>query len=108
MPVMRVAIFKKEFQLKPFKNLSSKNLPLMLLLARVLAYAGCFAFVAGLIFLFASMAVLSSLAIVATSATVLLSFAITVLVVSTLLAAIVAFEDNYRIRTEHLVRNSET
>lgn len=93
--------------MKPYRNISSKHLPLMLLLARTLAYVGGFAFVVGIILL-ASSAFLRTGVMGVTSGAALLPFAFSVLVVSTLLAAIVAFEESYRIRTEHLTRSNET
>lgn len=92
--------------MKPYRNISSKNLPLMLFVARMLAYIGSLLFIVGIV-LFVSITFLRTGMFGATTGIAVLPFAFTALVVSTLLAAVVAFEDNYRIRTEHLVSNKE-
>jgi len=90
---------------KPYRNLKSENLPLMLLLARVFAYLGVILFVVSIV-LFMNMTLLSSGIMGATAGLTLFPFAFTLLVISSLLAAVVAFEENYRRRTEHFVSES--
>lgn len=93
--------------MRPYRNLKSQNLPLMLLLARALAYLSVILFVVNIVS-FINMTFLSSGIMGATAGLNLFLEAFILLVVSSLLAAVVAFEENYRRRTEHLLSQSET
>lgn len=92
--------------MKPYKNLKSQNLGLLLLLARVVAVLGVISLVlslATIVFMAFSMGMydaIRSLAFIPISGIILL--------LSGLMAAIVAFEENYRIRTEYLVSDNKT
>lgn len=92
--------------MKPYKNLKSENLGLLLFTARATAIIG---------FLFVILAILVSLVgigavsfagyeVIAATLS-LIPMAIGILFMSGLMAAIVAFEENYRIRTEHLLKD---
>lgn len=92
--------------MKPYKNISSQNLGLLLLLARITAVFGIILFlisVIAIIYLFIG----SGVHLVSTGF-VVIPMAVSTLFISGLMAAIVAFEENYRIRTEYLVREDET
>lgn len=89
--------------MKPYKNLNSENLGLLLLLARATAIIGV---------LFIALAIITSLIGIVVSGSVmmlqllaLIPMSISVLFLSGLMAAIVAFEENYRVRTMHLLNN---
>lgn len=91
--------------MKPYKNLNSKNLGLLLFLARATA-------VIGLIFVvfavFAAVVGISASGLMMLAPLMgLIPMSISVLFLSGLMAAIVAFEENYRKRTEHLLGNTE-
>lgn len=93
--------------MRPYRNLKSENLPLMLFLARAIAYLSVILFVVNIVS-FINMTFLSSGIMGATAGLNLFLEAFTLLVISSLLAAVVAFEENYRRRTEHLLSQSET
>lgn len=90
--------------MKPYKNIQSQNLGLLLLLARITAYLGI------------TLSVLSTLTVVfmvysagmlaVTTGVAIIPLSVGILFISGLMAAIVAFEENYRIRTEHLVNSN--
>lgn len=84
--------------MKPYKNLKSENLGLLLFTARATAIFG---------FIWTIVAILLSIigGFVITSLT-FIPAAIGILFMSGLMAAIVAFEENYRIRTEHLLNTA--
>ena len=89
--------------MKPYKNLNSENLGLLLLLARATAIIGV---------LFIALAIITSLIGIVVSGSLmmlqllaLIPMSISVLFLSGLMAAIVAFEENYRLRTVHLLNN---
>ena len=91
--------------MKPYKNITTHNLGLLLLLARITAYVG---------FLLTAIAVVASIVGFMTTSLVgvfpMLSFiplAVSVLFFSGVMAAIVAFEESYRKRTEHVVSRNE-
>lgn len=88
--------------MKPYPNIESHNLKLLLTLARITVYIGVFVLVIALV-----------TAVVALNAGGLATFipmltftplAISILFISGLMAAIVSFEENYRLRTEYLVK----
>lgn len=91
--------------MKPYKNVTTHHLGLLLLLARVTAYAG---FLLAIIAIMASALIFNPFSL--GSVMPMLAFipmALAVLFFSGVMAAIVAFEENYRKRTEHLVSNNE-
>ncbi|MEA3379255.1 MAG: hypothetical protein U9Q87_00055 [Pseudomonadota bacterium] len=90
--------------MKPYKNITTHHLGL-LLLARATAYVG---------FLFTIVAIMASaigfITLSLASVMPMLAFipmAVSVLFFSGVMAAIVAFEESYRKRTEHLVSSNE-
>ncbi|PWK46341.1 hypothetical protein [Pleionea mediterranea] len=91
--------------MKPYKNLNSKNLGLLLLLARVVAVLGIISIVLTLL-VFAYMTYSSGLFGLTRSLS-FIPMSVSILLISGLMAAIVAFEENYRIRTEHLVNGNK-
>ncbi|MDA8621961.1 hypothetical protein N9L48_04860, partial [Psychrosphaera sp.] len=87
--------------------INSKNLALLLFLARVFAYIGFILFIVAVVS-FLYMTLTSGVSIVgAQFAISLFPISLSVLVSSSLLAAITAFEENYRLRTEHIVNKNE-
>lgn len=92
--------------MKPYPNIQTHNLKLLLLLARITVYIGSVVLIiaigTGVIAFFTGG--------LATFFPVLTftPLAISILFFSGLMAAIVSFEENYRLRTLHLVRNDET
>jgi len=91
--------------MKPYKNLSSKNLGLLLLLARVVAVLGIITIVLTLLVL--AYLTFSSGLIGLTRSLGVIPMSVSILLISGVMAAIVAFEENYRIRTEHLVNGNK-
>ena len=92
--------------MKPYKNLSSQNLGLLLNLARGVAALGVISLVLSLVmgvFLTVSVGVVG-----ATSSLFFIPLSVSILFLSGLMAAVVAFEENYRIRTEYLVSDNKT
>ena len=90
--------------MKPYGNLQSKNLSLMLFLARALALLGILGLSLGIIAFF-SMVFFGGF--FAGAGSTLLPIGFGALFFSTFMAAIVGFEENYRKRTEHLVSKDE-
>ena len=87
--------------MKPYKNITSHNLGLLLLLTRVTVYVG---FLLTLVAIFASVVIFFKSGIY--SVIPVLSFipkTVFVLFFSGFMAAIVAFEESYRKRTEQIV-----
>lgn len=92
--------------MKPYKNLSSKNLGLLLLLARVTAFFGSILFAISLVicvFLGFTVGLLG-----ATTSFAIVPLSVGVLFLSGLMAAVVSFEENFRLRTEYIVGSGET
>ena len=97
----------KELYLKPFNNINSKNLALLLFLARTFAYMGFILFFVAVV-LFVYMTLTSDASIIGAQLAIsLFPVSLSILVVSSLLAAIAAFEESYRLRTEHIVNKNE-
>ena len=92
--------------MKPYRNLQSKNLALMLLLARVFVYLGSILLAFSIVML-ASMFLSGTGMLGATTGAAIFPMSLILFIASSLLASIVAFEENYRLRTEHLVRKNE-
>ncbi|TPV51738.1 hypothetical protein FJ444_21220 [Aestuariibacter sp. GS-14] len=91
--------------MKPYKNITTHHLGLLLLLARVTAYVG---FLLTVVAIMATAIGFVSLGL--TSVMPMLAFfpmAVSVLFFSGVMAAIVAFEESYRKRTEHHVSSNE-
>jgi hypothetical protein len=93
--------------MKPYRNLKSLNLGSLLFIARFLAYIGWFILALGglsavtsFIGLFSKLGFFQYNAMIGAFA--FFPIGIMILVFSGIMAAIVAFEDNYRIRTVHL------
>lgn len=87
--------------MKPYKNIKSENLGLLLFIARATAYLGILSFFIGIIMFVMISIFTPAVGIAATFA--LLPLSVVTLLLSGLMAAIVSFEENYRIRTEHLI-----
>jgi ABC-type multidrug transport system permease subunit len=92
--------------LKPYSNIKTQHLKLLLLLARVTVYIGLLVLIIAVVAVVAAFfgKYLSWLPIVLT----LISLALSVLFLSGVMAAIVAFEESYRLRTEVVVSKNET
>jgi len=91
--------------MKPYKNITTHHLGLLLLLARVTAYAGLLLTIIAIMasaITFITLSLTSAMPMLA-----LIPMALSVLFFSGVMAAIVAFEENYRKRTEHLVSSNE-
>jgi len=90
--------------MKPYRNIKTRNPGLLLLFARVAAYLGI------LFFIFASLLLVAGFFPIRLPSPILLyliPMAVGILFSSGIMAAIVAFEERYRLRTEHLIRASE-
>lgn len=93
--------------MKPFNNINSKNLALLLFLARTFAYMGFILFFVAIV-LFVYLTSTSGASLVGAQLAIsLFPVSLAILVVSSLLAAIAAFEESYRLRTEHFVNKNE-
>lgn len=92
--------------MKPYKNLNSKNLGLLLLSARITAFLGAILFVFSL--LFCVFLAFTSGIFSAVTSFAFVSLSVGVLFLSGLMAAVVAFEENFRLRTQYLISGSET
>lgn len=90
--------------MKPYEKIESQNLGLVLFLARFLAVIGVISTAIGLISFLAMVFAFSFMGAIGAG---MLVSGIGILLVSAMLAAIVAFEENYRIRTVHLVSKNE-
>lgn len=90
--------------MKLYGNIHSKNLELMLFLARVLAVMGAVCFCFGLI---SFIAVLIDINFIGGFGAGLLVVGFSIFLLSGFIAAIVAFEESYRIRTEYLVQQQK-
>ena len=91
--------------MKPYKNITTHHLGLLLLLARVTAYAG---FLLTIIAIMASAITFITLSLTsAIPMLALIPMGLSVLFFSGVMATIVAFEESYRKRTEHLVSSNE-
>ncbi len=91
--------------MKPYKNIQSYNLALLLLLARVTAYIGIF--MSAISIISVVFMVISSGLFAMTTAIAFIPLSVGVLFLSGLMAAIVALEENYRLRTLHIVSQKE-
>lgn len=88
--------------MRPYKSIKSKNLALMLFLARAFAYMGIILFFVGII-VFVTMTFTSTGFLGSAAGLTFFPFAFILLVISSLLAAVVSLEENYRLRTEYLI-----
>ncbi|MBY5979528.1 hypothetical protein [Ferrimonas balearica] len=92
--------------MKPYKNIKSENLGLLLLLARVTAVFGIVLSAISLIAI--AFMVISSGIWSITSGLAIIPVCVGTLFASGLMAATVAIEENYRVRTMHLLSSAET
>lgn len=90
--------------MKPYKNLQSQNLPLLLLIARFTAVIGIVFFIVAIL---ATLITIPSGVTSLLSAIVFIPMAIVVLLMSGVMAAIVSFEENYRQRTAVLINENK-
>ena len=86
--------------MKPYGHITSKNLKLVLFLARALAIIGTISFCFGLI---SFIAALIDIRFIGVLGAVAIVSGLGLLLLSGFMAAMVAFEENYRLRTECLV-----
>lgn len=91
--------------MKPYKNLKSKNLGLLLLLARIVAVIGIL-FTAITLFVFTYL-IFSTGIYGVTTIFAFVPMSVSILFLSGLMAAIVAFEENYRVKTEYLIKSDK-
>ena len=86
--------------MKPYKNIQSKHLGFLLFIARATAVIGLFVFIFSIL--------LFSLTFVgAMSLVTFLPISMGVIFFSGLLAVLVAWEEGYRLRTEHIVNSAK-
>jgi len=90
--------------MKPYKNICSKNLGLLLLLARLTTVVG---FVLLVAFIVALVLPFIGLNVPISSVFPLIPISVGMLIVSGVVAAVVSLEDNYRKRTEHILSSNE-
>lgn len=94
--------------MKPYKKLKSENLGLLLFTARATAIIGFIFVILAILFAFVGVGLSSAVGYTIIAGTMsLVPMAIGVLFMSGLMAAVVAFEENYRVRTEHMVKGSD-
>ena len=88
--------------MKPYKNLNSHNLGVLLLLARITVYLGALVVFASLVFfIFAYTS--PTFGPFAYAILAYIPASIVIFLISGIMAAIVSFEDNYRKRTEFIL-----
>ena len=95
---------RKGFLLKPYPQIQTQNLKLLLLLARITVYLGCFVLLIAMlsiVFAFFATGIAKFLPVLTYA-----PLAVSILFFSGLMAAIVSFEENYRIRTELLIQSN--
>ena len=86
--------------MKPYKNIQSKHLGFLLFIARATAVIGLFVFIFSIL--------LFSLTFVgAMSLVTFLPISMGIIFFSGLFAVLVAWEEGYRLRTEHIVNSAE-
>ncbi|MBV1907732.1 MAG: hypothetical protein KUG78_00330 [Kangiellaceae bacterium] len=85
--------------MKPYRNLKSQNLGFLLLLARVTVYVGILVILAAIVFFIVAYNS-PFLKPMAVGGLVFIPYSTIIFFVSGLMAAIVSFEENYRLRTE--------
>ncbi len=86
--------------MKPYKNITTQNLSMVLLIARVMAWTGWFLFAVILLgFLPKLFVSIDGFSISSMGIYIAAPVPLIILTLSGLLAALVAFEENYRIRT---------
>ena len=90
--------------MKPYRNITTHNLGLLLLLARVTAYVGFLLTIVALVATTAGFLTTSLASVFPMLA--FIPMAVSVLFFSGVMAAIVAFEESYRKRTEHLINSN--
>ncbi|BDX08333.1 hypothetical protein [Planctobacterium marinum] len=90
--------------MKPYGNIQSKNLKLVLFLARALAIVGTISFCLGLISFIAD---LIDINFIGGFGAGLLVVGFSIFLLSGFIAAVVALEESYRIRTEYLVQQQK-
>ena len=90
--------------MKPYKNIQSKHLGFLLFIARATAVIGLFVFIFSIL-LFCLTFVGASIG--AMSLVTFLPMSMGIIFFSGLLAVLVAWEEGYRLRTEHIVNSAE-
>lgn len=88
--------------MKPYKNLSSRNLGILLLLSRITVYIGVLVVLASLVFFVAAYAS-PTFGLFAYAILAYIPASIVIFLISGIMAAIVSVEDNYRKRTEFML-----
>ena len=90
--------------MKPYKNIQSKHLGFLLFIARATAVIGLFVFIFSIL-LFCLTFVGASIG--AMSLVTFLPMSMGIIFFSGLFAVLVAWEEGYRLRTEHIVNSAE-
>lgn len=85
--------------MKPYKKLKSENLGLLLFTARATAILGMVSLIVSILFSVIGSPIVGTVTFI--------PMAIGILFMSGLMAAVVAFEENYRLRTEHLLKGED-
>jgi hypothetical protein len=91
--------------MKPYRNLKSENLRLLLLLARITVYVGIFVILAAIVFFIVAYNS-PFLKPMAVGGLMFIPYSTVIFLMSGIMAAIVSFEENYRLRTEFLLSGS--
>jgi len=88
--------------MKPYKNLSSQNLPLLLLITRLTTVLALLAIILAIVGFFSQFFIQSGFGLspLAAIAATILPASLTVLFCSGIVAAIIAFEESYRKKSE--------
>lgn len=89
--------------LKPFSAIKSKNLGILLLIARISFVLGTFLFIAIVVNTLSQMLGTYIPYLMLLQFT-LIPVSLVLILASGILAALVSFEENYRLRTEHLLK----
>lgn len=90
--------------MKPYKNLQSKHLGFLLFIARATAVIGLLFFVFAILLFSLT---IFGITIGTLSLVSFLPFSMGVILFSGLLAVVVAWEEGYRLRTEHMISSSK-
>ena len=90
--------------MKPYKNIQSKHLGFLLFIARATAIIGLFVFIFSILMFCLTVVGISMGAM---SLVTFLPMSMGIIFFSGLLAVLVAWEEGYRLRTEHIVNNAK-
>ena len=94
--------------MKPYKNIQSKHLGFLLFIARATAVIGLFVFIFSiLLFSLTFVGAMSLVTFLPMSLVTFLPISMGIIFFSGLFAVLVAWEEGYRLRTEHIVNSAE-